>query len=91
MSSSGEDDKPPFRYDATLANEIEVAWQRKWAADGTFQAPNPVGSLSEGFEQAKGNRRPTSWTSSRTRAEPACTSGTRSATSPPTCYAGSCA
>ena len=54
MSSSGEDDKPPFRYDATLANEIEVAWQRKWAADGTFQAPNPVGSLSDGFEQAKG-------------------------------------
>jgi leucyl-tRNA synthetase len=54
MSSSGEDDKPPFRYDATLANEIEVAWQRKWAADGTFQAPNPVGSLSGGFEQAKG-------------------------------------
>ena len=54
MSSSGEDDKPPFRYDATLANEIEVAWQRKWAADGTFQAPNPVGSLSAGFEQAEG-------------------------------------
>jgi leucyl-tRNA synthetase len=54
MSSSGEDDNPPFRYDATLANEIEVAWQRKWAADGTFQAPNPVGSLSGGFEQAKG-------------------------------------
>jgi leucyl-tRNA synthetase len=54
MSSSGEDDKPPFRYDATLANEIEVTWQRKWAADGTFQAPNPVGSLSDGFEQAKG-------------------------------------
>jgi leucyl-tRNA synthetase len=54
MSSSGEDDKPPFRYDATLANEIEVAWQRKWAADGTFQAPNPFGSLSDGFEQAKG-------------------------------------
>ena len=54
MSSSGEDDKPPFRYDATLANEIEVAWQRKWAADGTFQAPSPVGSLSAGFEQAEG-------------------------------------
>jgi leucyl-tRNA synthetase len=53
-SSSGEDDKPPFRYDATLASEIEVAWQRKWAADGTFQAPNPVGPLSDGFEQAKG-------------------------------------
>jgi leucyl-tRNA synthetase len=52
--SSGEDDKPRFRYDAALANEIEVAWQQKWAADGTFQAPNPVGSLSAGFDRAEG-------------------------------------
>jgi leucyl-tRNA synthetase len=54
MSSSGEDDKPPFRYDAAMANEIELAWQRRWAADGTFQAPNPAGPLSDGFEAAKG-------------------------------------
>jgi leucyl-tRNA synthetase len=54
MSSSGEDDKPPFRYDATLANEIELAWQQRWAADGTFQAPNPAGPLSYGFEAARG-------------------------------------
>jgi leucyl-tRNA synthetase len=51
--SSGEDGKPPFRYDATLANEIELAWQQRWAADGTFQAPNPAGPLSDGFEAAK--------------------------------------
>jgi leucyl-tRNA synthetase len=57
MSSSGEGDKPRFRYDATLANQIEVAWQQKWAADGTFQAPNPVGSLSEGFEEARGQKK----------------------------------
>ena len=87
-----EDGQPPFRYDATLANEIELAWQARWAADGTFQAPNPVGSLSAGFEQAAGGiRRPTSSTSSPTRAGPACTSGTRSGTSAPTCCAGSCA
>jgi leucyl-tRNA synthetase len=54
MSSSDEDDKPPFRYDAAMANEIELAWQRRWAADGTFQAPNPAGPLSDGFEAAKG-------------------------------------
>jgi leucyl-tRNA synthetase len=54
MSSSGEDDVPPFRYDATLANEIELAWQQRWAADGTFQAPNPVGPLSAGFARAEG-------------------------------------
>jgi leucyl-tRNA synthetase len=56
-SSSGhdEDGQPPFRYDAALANEIELAWQARWAADGTFQAPNPVGSLSAGFERAAGH------------------------------------
>jgi leucyl-tRNA synthetase len=45
-------DQLPFRYDARLANEIELAWQARWAADGTFYAPNPVGSLAAGFEQA---------------------------------------
>jgi leucyl-tRNA synthetase len=49
-----EDGQPPFRYDAALANEIELAWQARWAADGTFWAPNPVGSLSAGFERAAG-------------------------------------
>jgi leucyl-tRNA synthetase len=47
-------DEPPFRYDAAMANEIELAWQRRWAADGTFNAPNPSGPLSEGFERASG-------------------------------------
>jgi leucyl-tRNA synthetase len=57
MSSSGEDDKPPFRYDAAMASEIEVAWQQKWAADGTFQAPNPVGPLSAGFEETRDKKK----------------------------------
>jgi leucyl-tRNA synthetase len=47
-----EDGQPPFRYNAALANRIELAWQARWAADGTFQAPNPVGPLSASFEQA---------------------------------------
>ncbi len=47
-------DQPPFRYDAALANEIELAWQERWAADGTFYAPNPAGPLSEGFERVAG-------------------------------------
>src|SRR5579871_4477707 len=31
---------PPFRYDARLANEIELRWQDRWEQDGTFHAPN---------------------------------------------------
>jgi len=45
----------PFRYNAAMANEIEPAWQARWAADGTFQVPNPVGSLAAGFERTAGH------------------------------------
>lgn len=31
----------PFRYTATLANEIEMRWQERWERDGTFVTPNP--------------------------------------------------
>jgi len=37
------DGQPPFRYDARLAGEIEARWQARWAADGTFNSPNPAG------------------------------------------------
>src|SRR5215472_9861501 len=40
---------PPFRYDARLANEIEHRWRAQWAAEGTFETPNPAGSLAKGF------------------------------------------
>ncbi len=46
-------DTPPFRYTAALATEIELKWQRHWAENGTLQAPNPTGKLSEGFERVK--------------------------------------
>ncbi|HEY2690406.1 MAG TPA: class I tRNA ligase family protein [Streptosporangiaceae bacterium] len=51
---SEADDQPPFRYDAKLANEIELRWQARWDAAGTFNAPNPSGPLSAGFEQTAG-------------------------------------
>ncbi|HEV2810634.1 MAG TPA: class I tRNA ligase family protein, partial [Acidimicrobiales bacterium] len=48
------DDAPRFRYGAGLANEIESRWQERWAADGVYAAPNPVGPLSDGFERMAG-------------------------------------
>jgi leucyl-tRNA synthetase len=39
-------DTPQFRYTADLAGEIERAWQETWADSGTFNVPNPVGSLA---------------------------------------------
>lgn len=47
---------PPNRYDATLANEIELRWQERWAAEGTFEAANPAGPLSAGFVPGKPKR-----------------------------------
>jgi len=44
-------DRPPYRYDAHLASEIEARWQARWRERGTFHAPNPSGLLSEGFEE----------------------------------------
>ena len=34
-------DRPPFRYDAALAADIERRWQDRWEREGTFHAPNP--------------------------------------------------
>jgi leucyl-tRNA synthetase len=44
-------DVPPHRYTPALAQRIELAWQDRWAAEGTFHTPNPAGRLSEGFER----------------------------------------
>jgi leucyl-tRNA synthetase len=54
MTSTDESDRAPFRYDAALANDIELAWQARWESDGTFQVPNPVGSLAAGFARTVG-------------------------------------
>jgi len=39
-------DVPPNRYTAELAGRIEQRWQENWRAWGTFNVPNPVGSLA---------------------------------------------
>ncbi|HEY4602808.1 MAG TPA: leucine--tRNA ligase [Blastococcus sp.] len=45
------DGVPPYRYTPALAQRIELAWQDRWAREGTFHTPNPTGRLSEGFEK----------------------------------------
>ena len=45
------DDRPPYRYDAAMADAIEVSWQQRWQDEGTFNAPNPTGPLAEGFDR----------------------------------------
>jgi len=32
---------PPYRYNAEMANEIELRWQERWRAEGTYRTPNP--------------------------------------------------
>ncbi|MGH3152127.1 MAG: class I tRNA ligase family protein, partial [Streptosporangiaceae bacterium] len=39
-----DEDAPPFRYDAGLANEIELRWQDRWDSDGTFRTPSQPAS-----------------------------------------------
>src|SRR5258708_31221327 len=53
-TTASDEGKPPFRYGARLANEIELRWQERWEAEGTFYSPNPVGPLASGFEAMKG-------------------------------------
>ena len=40
-------DQPPARYTGALATEIELKWQERWDAEGTFEAPNPSGPLGD--------------------------------------------
>jgi len=47
-SGAVQPDSPalPHRYTAALAGRIEGTWQDNWAKLGTFNVPNPVGSLA---------------------------------------------
>jgi leucyl-tRNA synthetase len=38
---------PPFRYNAALADDIELRWQDRWDAEHVFETPNPAGSLAD--------------------------------------------
>ncbi len=44
--TSPDADAPSHRYTAQLAGAIEADWQQRWHALGTFNVPNPVGSLA---------------------------------------------
>jgi leucyl-tRNA synthetase len=52
--ADGGADQPAHRYDAALAERIELAWQDRWERDGTFHTPNPTGPLRDGFEAVAG-------------------------------------
>jgi leucyl-tRNA synthetase len=45
-AAAPDSDAPPHRYTAALAGRIESTWQGNWAKLGTFNVPNPVGSLA---------------------------------------------
>ncbi|MBA3523942.1 MAG: leucine--tRNA ligase [Geodermatophilaceae bacterium] len=49
-ASAADAEVPPFRYTAAMAERIELAWQDRWEAEGTFHTPNPTGPLSAGFD-----------------------------------------
>ena len=46
-------DVPPHRYNAALAEEIELGWQDRWESEGVFCTPNPAGDLDDGFDKVK--------------------------------------
>jgi leucyl-tRNA synthetase len=45
-ASDVDSDAPRYRYTAETAGSIERTWQDNWARLGTFNVPNPVGSLA---------------------------------------------
>ncbi|MCI4674035.1 leucine--tRNA ligase [Candidatus Mycolicibacterium alkanivorans] len=45
-ATEADADVPRHRYTAELAGRIEATWQDNWQAWGTFNVPNPVGSLA---------------------------------------------
>ncbi len=55
-AAEADADTPQHRYTAELAGQIEHAWQQTWAESGTFNVPNPVGSLAppDGVAGARG-------------------------------------
>jgi len=46
MTTADGTDVPRYRYTAELAGRIEGDWQDNWQRWGTFNVPNPVGSLA---------------------------------------------
>ncbi|RBY94906.1 leucine--tRNA ligase [Blastococcus sp. TBT05-19] len=50
-AASTGDGVPAHRYTPALAQQIELDWQDRWEAEGTFATPNPTGRLDQGFEK----------------------------------------
>ena len=44
---SNENDTPPHRYSAALAQDIELRWQDWWDEHHTFETPNTAGPLAD--------------------------------------------
>ena len=44
---SNENDTPPHRYSAELAQDIELRWQDWWDEHHTFETPNTAGPLAD--------------------------------------------
>lgn len=45
--TNGRTEDNSYRYTPGLATKIEAKWQKHWADNGTFNAPNPTGDLAE--------------------------------------------
>ncbi len=41
MTQTDRDDIPPFRYNSSLAQDIERKWRDRWDESGAFVTPNP--------------------------------------------------
>ena len=82
------DDIPPQRYTAALANEIEHKWQDRWDDRARLLHAEPHRAAERRSAPHRRSAAACSCsTCSRTRAESACTSATRSATSRTDVYA----
>jgi leucyl-tRNA synthetase len=76
-----DEETPRFRYDARLANEIELRLQDRWERGGTFESPDHVAGRPK-FYLVDFFPYP---------AASGCTSVIRWVTSAPTCSGGTCA
>ncbi|MFN8016083.1 MAG: leucine--tRNA ligase [Acidimicrobiia bacterium] len=45
--------EPQYKYDAKLANALELKWQDIWEQNHTYYTPNPIGDLSRNFDASK--------------------------------------
>ena len=46
---AGAGELPPYRYNAQMANEIELRWQERWRSQGTYHTPlRPMASAPRG-------------------------------------------